>query len=164
MKDLIPVLFTPNGLIYLQRKIVKKNSHDIEYEKTKNEDQENYRAIDKVISMQWVGANPNPEIIAEELSTYYHSYGILQEKARVFNKLTYKEIYPGIDITYSVKPESQKGFEYSIIAKPGADLSRIKMRYGEEERNIKQLLQNTQRILQPVSVINPYAEQLKIPN
>lgn len=34
----------------------------------------------------------------------------------------------------------------------------------EEERNIKQLLQNTQRILQPVSVINPYAEQLKIPN
>jgi len=33
----------------------------------------------------------------------------------------------------------------------------------EEERNIKQLLQNTQRILQPVSVINPYAEQLIIP-
>lgn len=34
----------------------------------------------------------------------------------------------------------------------------------EEERNLKTLLQNTQRILQPVSVINPYAEQLKIPN
>jgi predicted transcriptional regulator/6-pyruvoyl-tetrahydropterin synthase len=34
----------------------------------------------------------------------------------------------------------------------------------EQERNIKMLLQNTQRILQPVSVINPYAEQLKIPS
>jgi len=34
----------------------------------------------------------------------------------------------------------------------------------EEERRIKILLQNTQRILQPVNVINPYAEQLKIPN
>lgn len=33
----------------------------------------------------------------------------------------------------------------------------------EEENNIKKLLQNTQRILQPVSVRNPYAEQLKIP-
>lgn len=33
-----------------------------------------------------------------------------------------------------------------------------------EERSIKQLLQNTQRILQPVAVRNPYAEQLKIPN
>ena len=34
---------------------------------------------------------------------------------------------------------------------------------SEEERQIKQLLQNTQRILQPVSIRNPYAEQLKIP-
>jgi hypothetical protein len=33
----------------------------------------------------------------------------------------------------------------------------------EAEKNIKQLLQNTQRILQPITVINPYAEQLKIP-
>lgn len=33
----------------------------------------------------------------------------------------------------------------------------------EEEKGIKQLLQNTQRLLQPVQVRNPYAEQLKIP-
>jgi hypothetical protein len=33
----------------------------------------------------------------------------------------------------------------------------------EEEKQIKQLLQNTQRILQPVAVRNPYAEFLKIP-
>ncbi len=32
------------------------------------------------------------------------------------------------------------------------------------EKNIQQLLQNTQRILQPLSVRNPYAEQLKIPS
>ncbi len=34
---------------------------------------------------------------------------------------------------------------------------------NEEERKTKQLLQNCQRILQPVTVINPYAEQLQIP-
>lgn len=34
---------------------------------------------------------------------------------------------------------------------------------SEEERQIKQLLQNTQRVLQPISIRNPYAEQLKIP-
>jgi predicted transcriptional regulator len=33
----------------------------------------------------------------------------------------------------------------------------------ETEKNIRNLLQNTQSILQPVTVINPYAEQLKIP-
>ncbi len=35
---------------------------------------------------------------------------------------------------------------------------------SEEEKNIKALLQNTQRLLQPVQVRNPYAELLKIPN
>jgi predicted transcriptional regulator/ABC-type dipeptide/oligopeptide/nickel transport system ATPase component len=33
----------------------------------------------------------------------------------------------------------------------------------EEEKNIKALLQNTQRLLQPVQIRNPFAEQLQIP-
>lgn len=33
----------------------------------------------------------------------------------------------------------------------------------EEEKNIKALLQNTQRLLQPIAVRNPFAEQLQIP-
>jgi predicted transcriptional regulator len=33
----------------------------------------------------------------------------------------------------------------------------------EEAKQIKQLLQNTQRVLQPIQIRNPYAEQLKIP-
>jgi len=33
----------------------------------------------------------------------------------------------------------------------------------EEEKNIKALLQNTQRLLQPIQVRNPFAEQLQIP-
>jgi hypothetical protein len=34
---------------------------------------------------------------------------------------------------------------------------------SQEEKQIKQLLQNSQRLLQPIQVRNPYAEQLKIP-
>ena len=34
---------------------------------------------------------------------------------------------------------------------------------SEEEKQIKQLLQNTQRLLQPIQVRNPFAEQLQIP-
>lgn len=34
----------------------------------------------------------------------------------------------------------------------------------QAERRIKELLQNTQRILEPISVRNPYAPQLQIPN
>ena len=32
-----------------------------------------------------------------------------------------------------------------------------------QESSIKQLLQNTQRVLQPIPVRNPYAEQLQLP-
>jgi hypothetical protein len=35
---------------------------------------------------------------------------------------------------------------------------------SEEEKKVKELLQNTQRLLQPVSVRNPYAELLQIPS
>jgi hypothetical protein len=34
---------------------------------------------------------------------------------------------------------------------------------SEEERQIKELLQNTQRLLQPVQIRNPFAELLQIP-
>lgn len=34
----------------------------------------------------------------------------------------------------------------------------------DEERAVKQLMQNCQRILEPVTVINPYAEMLKLPS
>ena len=34
---------------------------------------------------------------------------------------------------------------------------------SEEEKNIKTLLQNTQRLLQPIQIRNPFAEQLQIP-
>ena len=34
---------------------------------------------------------------------------------------------------------------------------------NEEEKNIKALLQNTQRLLQPIAIRNPYAELLQIP-
>lgn len=135
----MPVLFTTNGLIYLQRKVEKKTIHEDQHEKKKNEavEGENYKTIDKIISMQWLGANQNPEIIAEGLSAYYHTYGLLPEKARLFNKLIYKEIYPGIDIVYSVTDNLKRGFEYSILAKPGADLTKVKMKYGGDILSIK---------------------------
>lgn len=128
----MPVLFTTNGLIYMQRKVEKKIAPENRNITTENdiEDDKKYNAIDKVITMQWVGANPNSKIIAEGVSAFYHTYGLLQEKAKVYNRLTYKEIYPGIDIVYSFTDKIKRGFEYSFIAKPGADLSKIKMKYG----------------------------------
>jgi len=115
----LPVLFTSRGLIHLH-----KGGND----------------STRFITMEWLGANPHPEILAEGLAMGRHNYGKRAAAARAFGKLTYKNIYPGIDVEYSFIPGRQTGFEYRIIMRPGADLSKVKMRYGGEVRNIKDSL------------------------
>lgn len=138
----MPILFTATGIIYLQRKIIKREEHKEQDARKKSskdikEEESKYKAVDKIITMQWVGANPDPEIIAEEVSGVYHTYGLIQKKAAVYKKLIYKELYPGIDVVYSFVNNEKKGFEYSIIARPGTDLSKIKMKYGADISSIK---------------------------
>jgi hypothetical protein len=90
----------------------------------------------KVITMEWQNANPAAEIITENKTTAYHTYGQLMQKAFGYKKNTYKNIYPGIDIVYSFTSNSKTGFEYSLIVWPGADLGVVKMKYGGDVKNI----------------------------
>lgn len=101
----MPVLFTPKGLIHLQRKYEKiSHAEEERLEKLGIPEEEIERKLiitDRVITMEWVGANPNVEVITEEKTTDYHTYGMLQEKAYGYKKIIYKNIYPGIDSVYS---------------------------------------------------------------
>jgi uridine kinase len=54
------------------------------------------------------------------------------------------------------KEQDQKIMEYQRAISAGKVNT-------EQEREAKELLQNTQRLLQPIKVINPYAEHLQIP-
>jgi len=129
----MPFLLTTKGIIKIQRKIEQNRDAD-------SEPEEALRALKmtyKVITMQWLKANPNPEIIKEEKHFAYHTYGLISEKAFSYKKITYKELYPGIDVVYSFT-NNVLGFEYSIIARPGADLSLVKMQFGGDIKNIAQ--------------------------
>lgn len=130
----MPVLFTPKGLIHLHRKVEKiseKEETRLEKQGAPEEEIERKRKVtEKVITMEWLGANPQPEIIAEEITSDYHTYGLLKEKANGFKRITYKDLYPGIDVIYHFTSSGKPGFEYSLIVKPGADLSLVKMKYG----------------------------------
>ena len=53
--------------------------------------------------MEWVGANPDVEIIREGKSEAYHTYGMLPDRAFGFTRITYKQLYPGIDLIYAFK-------------------------------------------------------------
>ncbi|MGG9961310.1 T9SS type B sorting domain-containing protein [Ferruginibacter sp. SUN106] len=137
----MPVLFTQKGIVYLQRKLKKLSSREIEKLERKGmseaEIKEKVLPVDRTVTMEWANANPNPEIIAEDLSGGYHTYGMLQGRARAFKKIIYKEIYPGIDAEYSFSSASKQGYEYSLLVKPGADISVIKMKYRGDVSKLK---------------------------
>jgi guanyl-specific ribonuclease Sa len=136
----MPILFTPKGIIHLQRKvsnISQKEEERLEKQGVPEYEIERRRnVIDRTITMEWVGINKDVEIIVEKKSNFYQTYGLLTEKAFGYKKIIYKNAYPNIDIVYSFTPNNKEGFEYSIIAQAGADLSSVKIKYGGDVKKI----------------------------
>ncbi len=79
------------------------------------------------------GANPHPAILTDEnTGTLYNYY--LGKLAVVnvpsFNRVTYKNIYPNIDLVFEDHHSKDAvGPEYSFIVHPGGDAHQIKMKY-----------------------------------
>ncbi|MFN9321460.1 MAG: hypothetical protein ACK58Q_12830, partial [Chitinophagales bacterium] len=97
------------------------------------------------MDMELLGANPNPEIIAEGKSNDYTNYyqpDLIQ--THNYQKITYKNIYPGIDwvVYISAKPQtnslsSGEGLgevKYDFIVHPSADPSLIQLKYTYTEQ------------------------------
>jgi len=129
----MPVLFTPKGLVFLQRVLPAKEEGD---EARPEDEMENATPVDRTVTMEWMNANPNPIIVAEEPLAGYHTYGLLQAKAGTFRKITYRELYPGVDVEYYFVKNKKEGFEYNIVLKPGADINAVKMRFGGDVKSI----------------------------
>jgi gliding motility-associated-like protein len=84
-------------------------------------------------TVQFLEANPNPEVIPEKPGEGTNNYFIGSDPSKwasgckVFMAVVYKDIYPGIDVRYYSDGGTLK---YDLIIHPGADASRIKMGYG----------------------------------
>jgi large repetitive protein len=135
----MPILFTPKAVIHLQRKVENlshKEEERLEKAGVPEEEIERKKNItDRTITMEWVGANTNVEIITEGKTVDYHTYGLLTEKAFGYKKIIYKNLYDGIDVVYTFQKE-KLGFEYSLLVQPGADVSKVKMKYGGDVKSI----------------------------
>jgi hypothetical protein len=83
------------------------------------------------IDFDLLNANPNPEIEASEPSSDYLNYyttgtplnGI--REVRQFQRVTYKSIYPGIDLEFVTTPEGR--YKYNFVIHPGGNISDIKL-------------------------------------
>jgi len=85
-----------------------------------------------LIKAQFVDANPNPEVIGEGRLSHNCNYFYGNDPAKWrtdvpnYSSITYKNIWPGIDLKYH---GNGKGMKYDFIVNPGADISRIRIRY-----------------------------------
>ena len=86
----------------------------------------------------WLGANKNVQIVPENKNSFHHSYQIKKGGNKTeninfissFKKLTYKDIYPNIDLVYEFHPEG--GLKYSLVLQPGANLNDIQLHYSKD--------------------------------
>jgi gliding motility-associated-like protein len=130
----MPVLFTPRGMVLLQRKVRKLSEKEKEEAEKKGvfnkEVEEGFYYKDKRIILEWIGANPNAVISGEQATSNYYVYASVNAKARGFKKIVYHDLYPGIDLVYTFSTSLHTGFEYNLIVRPGGDPSKIKLRLG----------------------------------
>ncbi|HTI09449.1 MAG TPA: PKD domain-containing protein [Puia sp.] len=83
-------------------------------------------------TVTFLGANPEVVVIPDKSLPSYNNYFIGHDPSkwashcRIFQGVTYKNIYPNIDVRYY----SDKGqLKYDIIVHPGGDVNQIALRY-----------------------------------
>ncbi len=148
------IYFKPNGIVFEVNKIEKPNKSDAEKIARKQKKAEGFNSLkewqeferagerlniknDRLVC-EWVNSNNNPQIIPSDESPYYHNYTYFNENfkhekaenVKSYKKLTYKNVYPNIDIVYEAHQES--GIKYSIIVYPGGDINQIKLNYSKK--------------------------------
>ncbi len=101
------------------------SSGSISYSFTKNTEKvsKSYR-MDMVLK----GANTNAIPVADGQQPYYEQYHTTAYNGKVhsYARLTYKNIYPGIDWVLYVRDGQ---LEYDFVVHPGADVNNIQVRY-----------------------------------
>ncbi len=122
---------------------IKESNEELRNEKTMTFEQyrqyeiEEFRnsIIEEYITAEWLNANPNTIILPENKTEYYHSYtfkidGKLTNVNFIpsYEKITYLNIYPNIDIVYEFHP--QGGLKYSVVVHPGGNVEQVKLKYS----------------------------------
>ncbi|WP_018617281.1 T9SS C-terminal target domain-containing protein [Segetibacter koreensis] len=141
-----------NGAFFLKEKgfrVLQSNPEDLQkmafyhgvsYESTKkmearsiipSNDKDRITVHSHVYDVQFINAQ-TPVIVADKPLSTYNNYIIGNDPSkwkgncRIYQAITYQNIYPGIDIRYYTNEQKLK---YDIVVHAGADLSRLAMKY-----------------------------------
>lgn len=88
------------------------------------------------VDIDFEGSNPSAELVAEGKSKDYDNYYTLQHApegilmVHQYEKITYKNLYPNIDVVFFVPEDAAKAVEYNFIIRPGGKASDIRMKFN----------------------------------
>ena len=114
-------------------------------------------------AVDFAGASDRIELVPDKPQAYYNNYFIGNDptkwasNCKIYQGVTAKNIYPGVDVRFYTDKGHMK---YDIIVKPGADASKIVMRYsGADNLEVrdKQLVIKTS--VGSVKELDPYTYQ-----
>lgn len=126
------VHLTKNGFVWEAQKMVRKSKEQIEREKISADSKEKKYIISKDnIVMQWIGSNPATQLEAVQKSSHYFPYGEASLNSYGYKKITYRNLYPGIDAEYTIHPKG--GIKYSLMLEPNAAVNQILFHYPGHE-------------------------------
>ncbi len=114
--------------------------------------------------VNFLGSLANAEIVAEKPNDFYENYFIGNDPSRwksgvrKYQVITYKNIYPNVDARYYSDDGKLK---YDLVLHPGADISRIVMKYdGAEKISVKNRELNIKTSVGEAKELKPYSYQL----
>lgn len=125
------VFFSQNCVSFRLDKAEKFTEEAMEKAERHDIDEDTLEKTQFLVTMTWLGASPDATIEATGKADGYYTFGekgYWDVQAEGYQKITYKNLYPHIDVEY-IMPE-EGGVKYSLILHPGADISMVKMSYS----------------------------------
>lgn len=150
------IFFTPKGLVYKYTKryaISERKREQAEHGKNVKFKQD----VCYYVSMKWVNANTNITIEEGEKQDRYFTYGTAELKSYVYKKITYKNVYKGIDIEYTIPEDKGYGIKYNVIVHPGANPNDVKILYTGDVNGISKTKEGDIIIKTPMDDIIEHA-------
>jgi gliding motility-associated-like protein len=88
------------------------------------------------IDIDFVNSNPKVELVTEQKSTDFDNYYNVPNKpegilgVHQYQQITYKNIYPNIDVVFSIPNDPKRTVEYNFVIHPKGKISDIQLKFS----------------------------------